>query len=61
MATATCSCGCGTMTLVTKAEAACDCGCACCAETPTSPDDEIAQLRELRESVQRRLTELGAD
>lgn len=59
-ATTTCGCGCGTMTLVTRAESACDCGCACCAEAPSSPEDEIAQLRELRASVERRLQELGA-
>ncbi|HWB73045.1 MAG TPA: hypothetical protein VG452_12595 [Egibacteraceae bacterium] len=47
------------MTVVTEAAEACACGCACCADRPTSKGDEVAQLRRLRESVERRLAELG--
>lgn len=53
-----CSCGCGTMTVVTNAEEECGCGCACCATTAKSREDEIAELRTLRESIERRLAEL---
>lgn len=55
----TCQCGCSTMTVVTEAAEACACGCACCADGPSSKGDEVAQLRRLRESVERRLAELG--
>lgn len=54
-----CQCGCSTMTEVTKAAEPCSCGCECCATTAKTPDQEIAELKELRESVDRRLSELG--
>lgn len=54
-----CGCGCGTMTEVTKAAEPCSCGCECCATTAKSTDQEIAELKELRQSVDRRLAELG--
>lgn len=54
----TCQCGCSTMTVVTEATDPCACGCACCSDRPTSTDDEIAHLRQLRESVERRLADL---
>lgn len=57
-AEATCTCGCATMPQVTNAEEACGCGCACCAQAPQSTDDEIRQLQELRQSIDRRLSEL---
>ena len=56
-----CGCGCGEMTTVTNASDPCGCGCACCAdESPKTPEQEIAELRALRESVDRRLSELAS-
>jgi hypothetical protein len=54
-----CQCGCSTMTEVTKAAEPCTCGCECCATTAKSTEQEIAELQQLRESVERRLAELG--
>ncbi len=54
-----CGCGCGTMTEVTRAAEPCGCGCECCSTTAKSTDQEIAELKELRQSVDRRLAELG--
>lgn len=39
--------------------APCRCGCSCC-EGTQSREQEIAELRRLLDSTQRRLTELGA-
>ncbi|HSH22835.1 MAG TPA: hypothetical protein VK975_02125 [Acidimicrobiales bacterium] len=47
------------MTAVTKAAEPCACGCECCSTTDKSTDQEIAELKELRQSVDRRLSELG--
>ncbi len=55
----TCQCGCSTMTEVTRAAKPCDCGCECCSATGKSTDQEIAELEQLRQSVDRRLSELG--
>ncbi len=58
--TNTCGCGCSTMTAVTEAREACGCGCECCGDDqPKSREQEIAELRTLRESVDKRLTELS--
>ncbi len=54
-----CGCGCSTMTVVTNANEACGCGCECCGDAEKSKDQEIAELRALRESVERRLAELS--
>ena len=54
-----CGCGCSTMTVVTEAAEPCACGCECCAEQEKSRDEEIAELRALRESVDKRLSELS--
>ena len=54
-----CGCGCSTMTEVTNAAEPCSCGCECCATTAKSTEQEIAELTELRQSVDRRLAELG--
>lgn len=54
-----CQCGCSTMTQVTKAAEPCGCGCDCCATTATDTAREIAELQQLRQSVERRLSELG--
>lgn len=55
-----CGCGCSTMTVVTEAAEPCACGCECCAEHEKSRDEEIAELHALRESVDKRLSELSA-
>jgi hypothetical protein len=47
------------MTQVTKAAEPCGCGCECCATTTTDTAREIAELQQLRQSVERRLSELG--
>lgn len=54
-----CQCGCSSMTEVTKAAEPCSCGCECCAATAKSSEAEIAELHQLRQSVDRRLAELG--
>lgn len=59
VATDRCSCGCGSMTTVTAAGEDCGCGCACCGEATKSPEDEIAELTNLRKSIDERLAELG--
>ncbi len=58
--TTPCGCGCSEMTAVTKAGEACGCGCECCGDDkPKSREQEIAELLTLRQSVDRRLTELS--
>jgi len=58
--TSTCGCGCSAMTDVTEAQEPCGCGCECCGEEkPKSRDQEIAELLTLRQSVDKRLTELS--
>lgn len=41
------------------------CACGCCGDTAEqetkSPDEELTELRQVREQIQRRLTELGAE
>jgi hypothetical protein len=54
-----CQCGCSTMTEVTQAAEPCTCGCECCATTAKTAEQEIAELQQLRQSVDRRLSELG--
>lgn len=54
-----CSCGCSAMTKVTSAGEQCGCGCACCGEAVKSSDEEIAELTNLRNSIDQRLAELG--
>jgi hypothetical protein len=46
------------MTSVTKAGEPCACGCACCAAEAKAPEQEIAELRALKESIDRRLAQL---
>jgi hypothetical protein len=50
------------MTTVTKAEEPCGCGCACCSDgdEPKPKEKEIAELLELRTSIEARLAELEA-
>ncbi len=60
MTTSTCTCGCGAMLSVTNARQACQCGCDCCQPEARSPEEEIAQLEELRQATERRLSELRA-
>ncbi len=48
------------MTDVTEAQEPCGCGCECCGEgKPKNKDQEIAELLTLRQSVDKRLTELS--
>ena len=58
MRSETCICGCSLMTTVTNAEQECDCGCECCGSKPKSIDEEVAQLRILRQAIENRLAEL---
>lgn len=53
-----CSCGCSSMTTLTAAEEQCGCGCACCGEATKTRDEEIAELTNLRQSIDKRLAEL---
>ena len=53
-----CQCGCASMTQVTQAAEPCGCGCECCANTSKSRNDELTELRSLRDSVNARLAEL---
>ena len=53
-----CSCGCSSMTAVTAAEEPCGCGCACCGEAVKSREEEIAELSNLRQAIDKRLSEL---
>ena len=55
-----CGCGCSTMTKVTNAAEPCGCGCECCGAASVAREDEIAELRRLRDSVDQRLAELQA-
>jgi hypothetical protein len=48
------------MTDLTEAREECGCGCECCGEKPESREQEITQLLTLRQSIDRRLTELGS-
>ena len=58
--TSTCGCGCSAMTNVTEAKEPCGCGCECCGDAePKSRDQQIAELLTLRQSIDKRLTELG--
>ncbi len=57
----TCNCGCSTVTTVTAADQACGCGCDCCHTDELDRDEEIVQLRSLRDSVDRRLARLQED
>lgn len=53
-----CQCGCNMVTEVTNAAEPCGCGCACCADRPKDAQQEIAELRHLRQQIDRRLSEL---
>jgi hypothetical protein len=61
MSVQTCSCGCGTTTTMESPAEATTCGCGCGSTVeshPKSREEEIAELRAVRESVVRRLAEL---
>ena len=60
MSTNTCNCGCSTVATLTNAEQACRCGCDCCAPSELTREEEIAELRQLRESADKRLKQLDA-
>ncbi len=53
-----CSCGCGTLMTITEGREACGCGCDCCAPVGKSREEEITELRHLRDATERRLAEL---
>ncbi len=57
--THSCSCGCSSMTDVTEAKEDCGCGCECCGDKPQNREQAIAELLTLRQSIDRRLTELS--
>ncbi|MBW3665364.1 MAG: hypothetical protein KY469_19900 [Actinobacteria bacterium] len=48
------------MTTITNAEHACGCGCDCCAPSQLTREEELVQLRRLRQSADERLKELEA-
>lgn len=54
----TCGCGCGSMSEVTSANVACGCGCECCGSEEKTVEQQIADLKTLRESIDRRLAQL---
>ncbi len=54
----TCGCGCSVMPTVTNAQEACGCGCACCSVEARSPEQEIAELRQLIDAANARLEQL---
>jgi hypothetical protein len=47
------------MTEVTEAKEPCGCGCECCGEVPQNREQQIAELLTLRQSIDKRLTELS--
>ena len=47
------------MTEVTEAREPCGCGCECCGEVPQHREQQIAELLTLRQSIDKRLTELS--
>lgn len=51
----TCTCGCATASAITESE---PCGCGCSATPPQSRDDEATELRQMRERIDERLSEL---
>lgn len=53
--TSTCTCGCASASAVTEADA---CGCGCSAPAPPSREEQIRELRDLREKIDARLSEL---
>ncbi len=55
-----CGCGCGSITTVTAAQEGCGCGCECCGDAPKDSQTEAAELIRLRDTIDRRLAELGA-
>jgi hypothetical protein len=56
----TCGCGCGTVS-VGESDALNTCGCGCGSEdvAPKTAEQEKAELEALRDSIDRRLAELG--
>ncbi len=58
--TTTCGCGCSAMSDITESKEPCGCGCECCGDAaPKTREQEIAELLTLRQSVDKRLTELS--
>jgi hypothetical protein len=56
----TCGCGCGSLSVgESQAHNSCGCGCGSQAVAPKTPEEEAAELRALRDSIDRRLAELS--
>lgn len=53
-----CQCGCGVVTDVTNAGEACGCGCDCCSGKSKSTEQELTELRTLRDRIDQRLAEI---
>ncbi len=51
----TCTCGCGATIGPT-----CDCGCDCCAPVAKTRQEEVEELKQIRDATDRRLAELEA-
>ncbi len=55
-----CSCGCGSMSVGdSEAHNSCGCGCGTQHLVPKTPEEEVAELEALRDSIDRRLAELS--
>lgn len=53
-----CGCGCGTLQILEPEPAQSTCECGCCTPVQLSRDEEIAELRRLKERAEQRLAEL---
>ena len=59
--THSCGCGCGSMTVGhSTATETCGCGCGSAEVAPRTADEEVAELRAMREAIDRRLEELAS-
>ena len=57
----TCGCGCGSMTVGdSTAHETCGCGCGSAEVAPKTAAEEAAELRAMREAIDRRLEELAS-
>ena len=59
--THSCSCGCGSVTVgQSTATDSCGCGCGSAEVAPRTAEEEAAELRAMREAIDRRLEELAS-
>ncbi len=57
----TCGCGCGTTSVGESAALdSCGCGCGSASSEPKTREQEVAELEALRDSIDRRLSELAS-